>query len=144
MIGFGHDSVEAVTDDYERAFMRLGRDEGPVNFDKAAEHKKCHRYGLRVVATYLDSSEVLLLCMSVPDIFGHENDPRELIVKTMLIQDWQCISDMAGNLKLHSWGLPQWYQTVNFAAFQLRVGIASPQGLVADGWCRHRLAAFRA
>jgi putative RecB family exonuclease len=55
----GDDSVEAVADAYERAFLRLERDEGPVNFDDAAEREKCRQDGLRVVAAYLDSPEAM-------------------------------------------------------------------------------------
>ncbi len=55
----GDDSVEAVADAYERAFLRLERDEDPVNFDDAAEREKCRQDGLRVVAAYLDSPEAM-------------------------------------------------------------------------------------
>ena len=55
----GDDSVEAVADAYERAFLRLEREEGPVNFDDAAEREKCRLDGLRVVAAYLDSPEAM-------------------------------------------------------------------------------------
>jgi putative RecB family exonuclease len=55
----GDDSVEAVADAYERAFLRLERDEGPVNFDDEAEREKCRQDGLRVVAAYLDSPEAM-------------------------------------------------------------------------------------
>ena len=55
----GDDSVEAVAEAYERAFLRLEREEGPVNFDDAAEREKCRLDGLRVVAAYLDSSEAM-------------------------------------------------------------------------------------
>ena len=55
----GDDSVEAVSAAYEAAFLRLERDEGPVNFDDAAEREKCRLDGLRVVAAYLDSPEAM-------------------------------------------------------------------------------------
>lgn len=55
----GDDSVEAVADAYERAFLRLEREEGPVNFDDATEREKCRQDGLRVVAAYLDSPEAM-------------------------------------------------------------------------------------
>jgi len=55
----GDDSVEAVADAYEQAFLRLEREEGPVNFDDAAEREKCRQDGLRVVAAYLDSPEAM-------------------------------------------------------------------------------------
>ncbi len=55
----GDDSPEAVAAAYEAAFLRLERDEGPVNFDDAAEREKCRLDGLRVVAAYLDSPEAM-------------------------------------------------------------------------------------
>ena len=55
----GDDSPEAVADAYERAFLRLEREEGPVNFDDATEREKCRLDGLRVVAAYLDSPEAM-------------------------------------------------------------------------------------
>jgi putative RecB family exonuclease len=55
----GDDSVEAVAAAYEAAFLRLEREEGPVNFDDAAEREKCRLDGLRVVAAYLDSPEAM-------------------------------------------------------------------------------------
>ena len=55
----GDDSVEAIADAYERAYLRLEREEGPVNFDDAAEREKCRLDGLRVVAAYLDSPEAM-------------------------------------------------------------------------------------
>lgn len=51
------DSPETIANTYELAFLRLERDEGPVNFDDAAEREKCRQDGLRVVAAYLDSPE---------------------------------------------------------------------------------------
>jgi putative RecB family exonuclease len=50
----GDDSVEAIA-----AFLRLECEEGPVNFDDAAEREKCRLDGLRVVAAYLDSPEAM-------------------------------------------------------------------------------------
>jgi putative RecB family exonuclease len=55
----GDDSPEATAAAYERAFLRLERDEGPVDFDDAAEREKCRLDGLRVVAAYLDSPEAM-------------------------------------------------------------------------------------
>ena len=55
----GDDSVKAVADAYEAAFLRLERDESPVNFEDAAEREKCRQDGLRVVAAYLDSPEAM-------------------------------------------------------------------------------------
>ena len=37
--------MEAVADAYERAFLRLEREEGPVNFDDADEREKCRLDG---------------------------------------------------------------------------------------------------
>jgi putative RecB family exonuclease len=55
----GDDSVEAIANAYELSFLRLEREEGPVNFDDAAEREKCRQDGLRVVAAYLDSPETM-------------------------------------------------------------------------------------
>lgn len=55
----GDDSVEAVSEAYESAFLRLEREEGPVNFDGEAEREKCRQNGLRVIAAYLDSPEAM-------------------------------------------------------------------------------------
>ena len=53
------DSPETIAAAYEKAFTDLERDEGPVNFDDDAEREKCRLDGLRVVAAYLDSPEVM-------------------------------------------------------------------------------------
>jgi putative RecB family exonuclease len=53
------DSPETIAAAYEKAFSDLERDEGPVNFDDDAEREKCRLDGLRVVAAYLDSPEVM-------------------------------------------------------------------------------------
>jgi putative RecB family exonuclease len=55
----GDDSPETIAAAYERAFHRLERDEGPVNFDNEIEREKCSLDGLRVVAAYLDSPEAM-------------------------------------------------------------------------------------
>jgi putative RecB family exonuclease len=55
----GDDSPAAIANAYELAFLRLERDEGPVNFDDAADREKCRLDGLRVVAAYLDSPEAM-------------------------------------------------------------------------------------
>ena len=55
----GNDSPEAIAAAYEESFVKLERDEGPVNFDDDAEREKCRLDGLRVVAAYLDSPEAM-------------------------------------------------------------------------------------
>jgi putative RecB family exonuclease len=55
----GDNSPEAIANAYELAFLRLERDEGPVNFDDEAEREKCRQDALRVVAAYLDSPEAM-------------------------------------------------------------------------------------
>jgi putative RecB family exonuclease len=55
----GDDSPETIANAYDLAFLRLERDEGPVNFDDEAEREKCRIDGLRVVAAYLDSPEAM-------------------------------------------------------------------------------------
>lgn len=55
----GDDSPEAIANAYELAFLRLERDEGPVNFGNPTKREKCRLDGLRVVAAYLDSPEAM-------------------------------------------------------------------------------------
>jgi putative RecB family exonuclease len=55
----GDDSPEATAAAYEQAFLRLERDEGPVNFKGDAKREKCRLDGLRVIAAYLDSPEAM-------------------------------------------------------------------------------------
>lgn len=44
---------------FEKAFADLERNEGPVNFEDDAEREQSRLDGLRVVAAYLDSPEVM-------------------------------------------------------------------------------------
>ena len=53
------DSPEAVAAAFEESFVALERDEGPVNYPDAASREKARQDGLRVLAAYLDSPEVL-------------------------------------------------------------------------------------
>ena len=55
----GDDSPETIASAFDKAFADLERDEGPVNFDDAAEREKVRLDGLRVVAAYLDSPEAM-------------------------------------------------------------------------------------
>lgn len=55
----GDDSPEAIAAAYEKAFSDLERDEGPVNFKSDTDREKIRLDGLRVVAAYLDSPEVM-------------------------------------------------------------------------------------
>ena len=55
----GDDSPEAIAAAYEESFVKLERDEGPVDFDDETEREKCRLAGLRVVAAYLDSPEAM-------------------------------------------------------------------------------------
>ncbi|MEI6820019.1 MAG: PD-(D/E)XK nuclease family protein [Verrucomicrobiota bacterium] len=71
----GDDSVEAVAEAYERAFLRLEREEGPVNFDDEAEREKCRQDGLRVVAAYLDSPEAMKEKPRAVEVMLKENIP---------------------------------------------------------------------
>jgi putative RecB family exonuclease len=52
------DSPEVIAASFEDSFTKLERDEGPVRW-KEGEREKCRLAGLRVVAAYLDSPEVL-------------------------------------------------------------------------------------
>ena len=71
----GDDSPEAIANAYELAFLRLERDEGPVNFDDAAEREKCRQDGLRVVAAYLDSPEAMKEKPRAVEVLLKENIP---------------------------------------------------------------------
>jgi putative RecB family exonuclease len=55
----GDDSPAAVAAAFDRAFLRLECDEGPVSFDGDTEREKNRLDGLRVVAAYLDSPEAM-------------------------------------------------------------------------------------
>jgi putative RecB family exonuclease len=55
----GDDSPEATAEAYEKAFVDLEREEGPVNFKSEEEREKSRQDGLRVVAAYLDSPEAM-------------------------------------------------------------------------------------
>lgn len=55
----GDDSPETISAAFDEAFRRLEREEGPVNYEDEAEREKSRTDGLRVVAAYLDSPEVL-------------------------------------------------------------------------------------
>jgi putative RecB family exonuclease len=52
------DSPEVIAAAFEDSFLKLEREEGPVRW-KDGEPEKCRLAGLRVIAAYLDSSEVL-------------------------------------------------------------------------------------
>jgi putative RecB family exonuclease len=51
------DSPEVIAGAFEDSFLKLEREEGPVKW-KEGEREKCRLAGLRVVAAYLDSSDV--------------------------------------------------------------------------------------
>lgn len=51
------DSPEVIAGAFEDSFLKLEREEGPVRW-KEGEREKCRLAGLRVVAAYLDSSDV--------------------------------------------------------------------------------------
>ena len=53
------DSPETIAAAFEKSFMDLERDDGPVDFDDDAEREKNRLDGLRVVAAYLDSPEAM-------------------------------------------------------------------------------------
>ena len=55
----GDDSPEALAAAFEKSFMDLERDEGPVKFKDEAEREKTRLDGLRVLAAYLDSPEAM-------------------------------------------------------------------------------------
>jgi putative RecB family exonuclease len=53
------DSPETIAAAFEKSFLDLERDEGPVNFDDDADRENTRLDGLRVVAAYLDSPEAM-------------------------------------------------------------------------------------
>ena len=53
------DSPEAIAAAFEKSFIELERDEGPVNYKNDAKRDKSRLDGLRVVAAYLDSPEAM-------------------------------------------------------------------------------------
>ncbi len=55
----GDDSPETVAAAFDTAFLRLEREEGPVNYRDPKEREKSRMDGLRIVAAYLDSPDVL-------------------------------------------------------------------------------------
>lgn len=55
----GDDSPEAIATEFDKAFTTLERDEGPVNYRDVKERERSRTDGLRIVAAYLDSPEVL-------------------------------------------------------------------------------------
>ena len=55
----GDDSPETTATEFEKAFIKLERQEGPVNYHDTKERDKSRTDGLRIVAAYLDSPEVL-------------------------------------------------------------------------------------
>ncbi len=53
------DSPETIAAAFEKSFLDLERDEGPVNYKDNAKRDKTRLDGLRVVAAYLDSPEAM-------------------------------------------------------------------------------------
>ena len=70
----GDDSPEAIATAYEKSFTDLERDEGPVNYDEEGR-EKARLDGLRVVAAYLDSTEVLKGKPRAVEVLLKENIP---------------------------------------------------------------------
>jgi putative RecB family exonuclease len=71
----GDDSPETVANAYEDAFLRLEREECPVNFDDADAREKCRQDGLRVVAAYLDSAEAMKEKPRAVEVYLKEDIP---------------------------------------------------------------------
>lgn len=55
----GDDSPETIAAAFEKSFLDLERDEGPVNFKDDAQRETTRLDGLRVIAAYLDSPEAM-------------------------------------------------------------------------------------
>jgi len=71
----GDDSTEATAAAYEKAFSDLERDEGPVKYKDDKDREKVRQDGLRVVAAYLDSPEVLKGKPRAIEVLLKENIP---------------------------------------------------------------------
>lgn len=68
------DSPEVIAAAFEDSFTKLERDEGPVRW-KEGEREKCRLAGLRVLAAYLDSPEVLKGKPRAVEVPLHETIP---------------------------------------------------------------------
>ncbi|MDQ8192621.1 RecB family exonuclease [Roseibacillus persicicus] len=69
------DSPEFVAGAFEKAFLQLERDEGPVNFGEPSKREKAMTDGLRVVAAYLASPEALKEKPRAVEVFLKEEIP---------------------------------------------------------------------
>jgi putative RecB family exonuclease len=69
------DSPEATARAFEEAFVRLEAEEGPVNFGDDKKRVKAREDGLRVVASYLASSEALKGKPRAVEVFLKEEIP---------------------------------------------------------------------
>jgi putative RecB family exonuclease len=68
------DSPEVIATSFDDAFNKLEREEGPVRW-KEGEREKCRLAGLRVIAAYLDSPEVLQGKPRAVEVPLHESIP---------------------------------------------------------------------
>ncbi len=71
----GDDSPETIAAAYDKAFLYLEREEGPVSFKDDTEREKCRLDGLRVVAAYLDSPEAMKEKPRAVEVMLKENIP---------------------------------------------------------------------
>ncbi len=71
----GDDSPETIAAAYDKAFLYLEREEGPVNFKDDTEREKARLDGLRVIAAYLDSPEALRNRPRAVEVMLKENIP---------------------------------------------------------------------
>ncbi|MGJ8724594.1 MAG: PD-(D/E)XK nuclease family protein [Roseibacillus sp.] len=69
------DSPEFVAEAFEKAFLQLERDEGPVNYGEPSKREKAMADGLRVVAAYLASPEALKEKPRAVEVFLKEEIP---------------------------------------------------------------------
>lgn len=78
------DSPEVIAAAFQDAFTKLERDEGPVRW-KEGERERCRLAGLRVVAAYFDSPEVLQGKPRAVEVPLHENIPGLCVPLTGVI-----------------------------------------------------------
>jgi len=69
------DSPEATAAAYEKSFAALEADEGPVNYEDEDAREEARLNGLRVVAAYLDSTEVLKAKPRAVEVLMKEDIP---------------------------------------------------------------------
>lgn len=104
----GNDSPGATAAAFEKAFADLERDEGPVGYDAPSERDTTRQDGLRLIAAYLDSSEILkgkpravevMLREEIPGLSVPLTGTMDLVEDALVPVDFKSIAsrpDLAG------------------------------------------------